>query len=65
MLMEESYTFLLMEQFRVDNSTVLPQIFIDPQQWQLPMDSLDDRNLCFCWALREKQHESEAEMGII
>lgn len=65
MLMEESYTFSLMEQLGVDNSTVLPQIFIDALQWQFPMDSLDDQNLCVCGALREKQHKSETEIGII
>lgn len=48
MLMEESYTFSLMEQLGADNSTVLPQIFTDALKWQFPMDSLDDRNLCFC-----------------
>lgn len=64
MLTEESYTFSLMEQLGVDNYTVLPQIFIDALQWQFPMDSLDNRDLCFCWALREKPHESETEMGI-
>lgn len=65
MLMEGSYTFSLMEQLWVDNSTSLPQNFLGALQGQFPMDSLDDQNLCFCWALREKQHESEAEMGVI
>lgn len=48
MLMEESYSLSWMEQLGADNSTALPQIFIDVLEWQFPMDSLDDQNLCFC-----------------
>lgn len=45
MLMEESYTFSLIEQLGVDKFNVLPQVFTDAVQWNFPMYLLNDQNL--------------------